>query len=118
MVKLKGHFSNLIFPAFIFGAITGVLTALVVILYKLVAKYVISGSKEFYLFLADRLYFIPLVLIVFFGIAFLFARIYKKEHRIRGGGIPSSIALLRGIVTFKWLRTLIGVKIFQHFHHI
>lgn len=109
MNKLKGHFINLIFPAFIFGAITGIFTALVVILYKLIAKYVIAFSQDSYAFIKEKLYLIPLVLIVFFGIALLFSRIYKKEPRTQGGGIPSSIALLRGIVTFKWLRTLIGV---------
>ena len=46
---------------------------------------------------------------MFLIIAVLFSHIYKKQPRVRGGGIPSSIALLRGIVTFKWLRTLIGV---------
>lgn len=109
MKNLKRHFINLIFPAFIFGAITGIFTALIVILYKLIAKYVIAFSQNSYVFLREKLYLIPLVLIAFFGIALLFSRIYKKEPRMQGGGIPSSIALLRGIVTFKWLRTLIGV---------
>ena len=109
MKRLKGHFINLIFPAFIFGAITGSLTALVVILYKLIAKHVIEGCEKFYIFLRNNLYYIPLCLIIFFGIALLFSRIYKKEKRTSGGGIPSAIAVLRGIVTLRWLRTLIGV---------
>lgn len=109
MNRLKGYLVNLIFPAFIFGSITGVLTAGVVILYKLVAKHVISFSQESYLFLRDRLFLVPLVLIGFYLLSKLFAFIYKKQPRTRGCGIPSSIALLRGIVTFKWLRTLIGV---------
>ena len=41
MNKLKGYLINLIFPAVVFGLITGIFTAVVVILYKLVAKYVI-----------------------------------------------------------------------------
>ena len=109
MKKLKGHFVNLIFPALIFGAITGIITASVVILYKLVANYVIEFSQNCYQTLRGNLYLIPLVLIALYFIAILFAYVYKKQPRVRGGGIPSSIALLRGIVTFKWLRTLIGV---------
>ena len=109
MKKLKGYFINLIFPAIIFGSITGVLAAFVVILYKLLAGFVINFSQNYYAFLREKLYFIPLVLMAFYFIALLFSRIYKKHPRIRGGGIPSSIALLRNILTFKWLRTLIGV---------
>lgn len=109
MNKLKGRFFNLTFPAILFGAITGILTAVVIIAYKFVAKFVIAFSQDSYAFLRNKLYLIPLVLIGFYFIALLFAFIYKKQPRVRGGGIPSSIALLRGIVTFKWLRTLIGV---------
>ena len=109
MNKFKEHLVNLIFPTLIFGAITGVITALVIILYKFIAKYVIAFSQDAYGFLRSNLYFIPLVLIAFFLLALLFARIYKKQPRVRGGGIPSSIALLRGIVTFEWLKTLLGV---------
>ena len=109
MNKLKGRFANLIFPALIFGAITGALTACVVILYKLLAKYVIEFSQNAYALLSEKLYFIPLVIIALYFLALLFSLIYKKNPRAQGGGIPSSIALLRGIVTFKWLRTLIGI---------
>ncbi len=109
MNKLKGNFINLIFLALVFGAITGVFTAIVVVLYKFVAKFVIEFSKNSYLFLQTKLYFIPIVLVAFYLIALLFSHVYKKQPRVRGGGIPSSIAILRGIVTFKWLRTLIGV---------
>ena len=109
MRNLKGYFINLIFPAIIFGSITGIFTAFVVILYKLLAKIVINFSQDYYAFLRGKLYFIPLVLIAFYVIAWVISRIYKKQPRVKGGGIPSSIALLRNIVTFKWLRTLIGV---------
>lgn len=109
MNRLKRHFINLIFPAFIFGAITGILTALVVILYKFVAKHVIEFSQKSYTFLSGKLYLVLVILIAFYGIALLFSFIYKRHPRLRGGGIPSSIAILRGIVTFKWLKTLLGV---------
>ena len=109
MDKFKERLVNLLFPALMFGAITGVITALVIILYKFIAKYVIEFSQDAYGFLRSNLHFIPLVLLAFFLISLLFASIYKKQPRVRGGGIPSSIALLRGIVTFEWLRSLVGV---------
>ena len=109
MKKIKENFVNLICPAFTFGAITGMITAAIVLLYKLIAKHLISFSQSAYGFLREKLYFIPLILLAFWGVAWVFSYVYKKHPRVRGGGIPSSIALLRNIVTFKWLRTLIGV---------
>lgn len=109
MKKIKDTFLNLLCPAVTYGAITGIITAGIVLLFKFVAKHVLTFSQNAYLFMRDNLYFVPLVLVALLGIAYLFARIYKKQPRVRGGGIPSSIALIRNIVTFKWLRTLIGV---------
>ncbi len=108
-MKTRRNFLNLIFPAIIFGAITGVLTAIVIMLYKLATKYVIAFSHDSYAFLRDKLYFIPLVLIAFYFIAKTLPQVYKKYPRTRGCGIPSSIAVLRSIVSFKWLGTLLGV---------
>ena len=79
MNKFKEHLVNLIFPALIFGAITGIITAVVVILYKFIAKYVIAFSQDAYGFLRNNLYFIPLVLIAFFFLALYPALLIKKS---------------------------------------
>ncbi len=107
--RFKSFFVNLIFPAFVFGSVAGLLTGVIVTVYKFCAKHVIHYSEIGYEFIRERLYLIPVVLIILFGIAFLFYLIFKKNPDAKGGGIPSSIAILRGLITFKWLRTLIGV---------
>lgn len=107
--NLKKYVINLIFPAFILGSITGILTGAIITLYKFCAKNVIAFSETAYEFVRNNLYLIPVVLVGLFGLAVLFYFVYKKEPRLKGGGIPSSIALMRGLITFKWLRVLIGV---------
>ena len=108
MKKYKNYFMNLIIPAFVFGSITGILTSAAVTLYKVCAKYVIALSEAGYEYLRGHLYFIPLALLALAGISFLFAYIYKKTPNLQGGGIPTSIGVLRGIITFKWVRNLLG----------
>ncbi len=105
------QFINILFPALIFGSMTGILTALYVNLYKYVAKHVIALSEQGYHFVKANLWTIPIVLIFLFAIAFIFSVIYKSSPRLGGGGIPSSIAVLRGIVSFKWFKVLIGVSL-------
>ena len=107
--KYRNYLTNLLFPAFVFGSITGTLTAVVVLLYKLCAKYVIAFSEKGYHYLREHLVYVPIVLIVLFGIAWLFAFLYKKTPNLRGGGIPTTIGVLRGIISFEWIRNLFGV---------
>lgn len=102
-------FYNSILPAVSFGALTGVLTSLAVNLYKACAKYAIGFSERGYHFVRERLYLIPLVLAVFVLPAVLFAYIYRRIPNLRGGGIPTSIGILRGVIPFKWVRNLIGI---------
>ncbi len=106
---LKNQLLNFIVPAFVFGGLTGILTALTVLLYKLCAHFVISLSLLGYGALSERLYLLPAVIIAFLGIAFLFALIYKKVPNLRGGGIPTSVGILRGILSFGWLKNLLGI---------
>ena len=107
--KYKGYIINLFIPAIVFGCITGVITSFVVCLYKLCAKYIIHFSEISYDYLRSHAYIIPLAIILAFGLSILLALIYKKSPNIKGGGIPTSVGIIRGIITFKWLRTLIGV---------
>ena len=68
-----------------------------------------SYSEQGYHLLGKYLYFVPLVILCFLAPAFLFAYIYKQIPNLRGGGIPTSIGILRGIIPFKWLRNLVGI---------
>lgn len=108
MEKLKKKISNLIFPAFLFGCGTGIMTGAVITVYKFVAHHAVTLSSSSYEFVRQNLEFIPLFIIALLGIAILMAFIYKKQGDLKGGGIPTSIGILRGIITFKWFRNLVG----------
>lgn len=105
----NSYFINLIFPAFVFGSITGILTAVLITLYKLCAKYIVVISETGYHYLRENILFVPVVIIIFLVVALLFAICYRKLPNLQGGGIPTSIGILRGIIPFGWLKNLVGV---------
>lgn len=107
--QYKKYIINLIVPAIIFGFVTGTLTSFFVTLYKFLAHHVIHYSQIGYEFLKGHIYLLPIVVLALFGISFLLAYIYKHLPNLRGGGIPTSVGILRGIITFRWLRTFFGV---------
>lgn len=109
MKRSLNYFINLICPAFVFGSVTGILTSVIVTLYKVCAKYIIGFSETGYGYLREHLWLIPAVLAVMLGIAFLYAYCYKKVPNLRGGGIPTSIGILRGIITFRWFINMVGI---------
>ena len=107
--KYKGYVMNLLMPSIVLGLITGVFTSVVVCLYKLCAKYVIYFSEQAYEYLRTHLYLVPAALLGALGLSLLLAFVYKRLPNVKGGGIPTSVAILRGIITFKWLWNLIAV---------
>lgn len=107
--KIHNSFLKSILPAVSFGALTGILTSVVINLYKVCAKYAISFSEKGYHYISEHLYLIPIALLAFLIPAFIFAIIYKRIPNLRGGGIPTSIGILRGIIAFKWIRNLVGI---------
>ena len=107
--RLRTSFFNSILPATFFGATAGVLTSVTVNLYKVCATYIIEFSEKGYHFVSEHLYLVPIAIALFAFPAFIFAYIYKQIPNLRGGGIPTSIGILRGMIPFKWLRNLIGV---------
>lgn len=106
--RAKRDMINLTASSCWFGAITGVLTAAVITVYKVCAEHVIAVSETGYTFLREHLSWLPLVIAALFGIAVLFVYYCRKTPNLRGGGIPTSIGILRGILSFHWLKNLIG----------
>lgn len=108
-MKHKSRLFNLILPAVFFGGVTGFFTAIVILIYKLCAHYVIDLSETGYSFVRERLYLVPVAVIGLGIVAFILSKVYKNAPNLRGGGIPTSITVLRGIITFKWFRNLAGI---------
>ena len=102
------YFVNLVFPACVFGVVSGGATAVIVLIYKMLAKYVIGASEEIYSLFGQYTYLIPIALGVLFFIALALAAVYKKAPDLAGGGIPNSIGILRGVFSFSWLKSLWG----------
>ena len=107
--SFKNYLTNLIFPSIIFGSVTGVFTAIIVVIYKSLAGHIISLSGQVYEGLRERLYFLPLVFAAVLGLAFIITEVYKRFPNLKGGGIPTSILFLRGILNFKWIENVFGI---------
>lgn len=98
-----------ILPVLLYGGITGALVGICIALFKFCAKHVIAFSTAAYaLCRTQPLYLLlglPVLVLLSLGMAFL----CKKLPNIRGGGIPTSIGILRGVFHFHWLSNLLGV---------
>ncbi len=107
--RFRNYFVNLLIPSFVFGSVTGIATAVVICLYKLCAAYIIHLSELGYDALRSAPWWLALAFPALFLIAWCFARVYRKHPNLSGGGIPTSIGVLRGILPLHALRNLFGV---------
>lgn len=105
---MKKHILRSILPCVWFGAVTGVITAAVVVFYKHLAGQVIHLSEGGYAYLREHLWRLPAAAAAAAAVAWLLGRIYKRRPGLQGSGIPTSIAAQRGLLRFSWWRSLIG----------
>jgi len=105
--KYKEYISN-IAPCFYYGVICGGLTGALIFLFKAAAK----KAEEISVYLYEYAKVSPLYILFAFAILAvlggLMAFLHKKIPECKGGGIPRSEGVLRGILTFRWLKTLFG----------
>lgn len=78
MKSKLNYFNNIIFPAFVFASITGVMTALVVTLYTFFVHHAVELSETWYGYFREHLYVVPLVLLGLLAFSYLTGYVYKK----------------------------------------
>ena len=93
------------------SALVGVVVGIVIFLYKWGAEKIVSLSQMLYEAVADKLYFLPLFFLALIILAVIGVKIVKHIPNASGGGIPTAEGILRGIVTFRWLRSFLGMVI-------
>lgn len=112
MANTRGtYFKNVVVPGLVLSGITGVLTGAFVFFFKWGVEFIAGVSGDVYEFVRNNLAYLPLMLFGLAALAVVMALLIRREPTISGGGIPTTEGILRGFITFKWLRVLIGMLV-------
>lgn len=105
----KTHLHNPVISALLYSALTGISVGAGIVLFKFCASHVIKASTAVYEIIRANPVYIPAALIVLLLCAALYITVYRFHSNLRGGGIPTSIGILRGIIPFRWIYNVCGV---------
>ena len=101
------YIRNIILPCLVYPALTGVFTGGLIFLFKLAVSKVVPFSAQLYSAASEKLVYLPLLLIGAALIAVISSAILKAAPDCKGGGIPTSITLLRGVADFNWIKSIL-----------
>ena len=105
----KSYFKNVIVPVFVYGAFTGLLVGTIVYFFKWVAEWLTEKSVEMYHYAQSNPWIAVAIVAGAAALAFVAYFLQKWAPETTGGGIPRAEGVLRGLLTFRWLRTGIAV---------
>lgn len=100
-----------ILPVLTFSLVVGVLVGIVVNLYNHVASLLANIAERIYAIVAANLWYLPLLLIGLVTVALIVSALIKITPECKGSGIPRTEGVLRGILTFRWLRIFLTTMI-------
>lgn len=95
------YLKNTLLPLVFFSLVTGVLTGVVIFLFKIASTAVIGLSESIYAVARQNIWLIPVIIASAALIGLVSALCLMLSPECRGGGIPSAIAALRGQVPIK-----------------
>ncbi len=100
------YIKNILIPCLVFSGVTGIFTGVVVFGFRAAASAVISFSAMLYDAVRNNPAYLPLLLggVALLGV--LEAVLLHVSKNCRGGGIPTAVALLRGVIHFHWVKSI------------
>ena len=98
---------NQILPCLLFSALAGFFTALLIFSFQIAASAVIGLSNKIFDVVRTDPRHLLLLLPGAALLGLVAAFILHLAPICRGGGIPTSIAILRGAIPFQWIKSVI-----------
>ena len=102
----KEYIANTL-PCIGYSILTGIFTGIIIFFFKFLAGRVETLSRTLYSFAKESWLTVLLTFLVLAALAFLMSNLHKAVPECKGGGIPRSEGILRGILPFRSLKTLI-----------
>lgn len=100
------YIKNILLPCVFYSGITGILTACLIFLFKLAASKTARLSADIFAYVRENPTFLPVVIIGAAVLGLIMTLIIRFSPGCKGGGIPTSILLLRGLISFTWLKSI------------
>lgn len=100
-------FRYAILPVFTFSTVVGALVGVVVTLYNYTATILTDVSIRMYAFVTNNLWSLPLLITGLIAVALIIALLLKITPECKGSGIPRTEGVVRGLLTFRWLRVFL-----------
>lgn len=105
--KYKEYVFN-IMPCVFYGLLCGAFTGAFICIFKWLAGKAEYASRYLYGVAKISPLYIALVFLSLVALGIAMAILHKKMPEVKGGGIPRSEGVLRGVLSFKCVRTLAG----------
>ena len=109
MNKIKKYIKLEHIPYLVSSIICGALVGALIFVFKFLASSVISLSEHSYSFVRENPIYLPALIIIAAILGLLASFILRVAPEGRGGGIPTAISVLRGLVKFSWVKSLFSM---------
>lgn len=103
-LKASEFFGNKFIPYVLFSLLVGIPTGFLIFFFKLAASFVISLSEQIFGVVRENPIYLPLLVLGATLIGVVLGVILKRAKECRGGGIPTAIASIRGLVPLNWVQ--------------
>ena len=103
----KGYIKHLL-KAGIFSIFCGAVTGLLIFIFKFLAGKVGHLSMKIYSSAKENFLYVLLIIIALAAFALIMYFIHKRVPEAKGGGIPRSEGVLRGVLKFRSFKTLVA----------
>ena len=101
------HCKTLLLPCIGFSMAVGCFSAILVTAFKLAAEWDLHESAIMFQTVRSTPWLLPLLIAGVAAIGLVSGLILSHTHSCRGGGIPTSVAAIRGMIRFQWWKSLL-----------
>ena len=105
--KYKEYLAH-IFPCMYYGILCGILTGALIFVFKWCATKIVELSEHIYEIASTKPLYIAIAFLCLALCGLVMYFLHKYIPECKGGGIPRSEGVLRGVLSFRWLKTLLG----------
>lgn len=109
MKKQGTRQSAALLPTIGLSALCGALAGALIFLFKLLSNRVIALSGQIFATVRADARLLPLLICGAAAVGLVSSVLLCLEPSSRGGGIPTAVAIVRGLIDFRWLRSILTI---------